>query len=53
MEEKNIADIDFLAQRVAQNLFLYEDNSQTAKADYISLLGLLMKKGVIFETLKH
>lgn len=41
-------DINHLAQKVAQNLFLYEDNLSTAKADYLSLLALLLKKGVIF-----
>lgn len=50
IDEQDIADIDFLAQRVAKNLFYYEDNIATAKSDYISLLGLLMKKGVIFES---
>ena len=44
-----VNDIDFLAQRVAENLFYYEDNIQTAKSDFVSLLGLLLKKGVIFE----
>lgn len=49
IDEQDIADIDFLAQRVAENLFYFEDNVETAKSDYISLLGLLIKKGVIFE----
>ena len=41
--------IDYLIQRVAQNLFYFEDNISTAKSDYITLIGLLMKKGVVFE----
>jgi hypothetical protein len=47
--EKNLADIDFFGQRVAESLLYFEDNLQTAKSDYISLIGLLLKKGVIFE----
>ena len=49
IEKEDLSDIDFLIQRIAQNLFYYEDNISTAKSDYISLIGLLMKKGVIFE----
>ena len=49
IEKGDLSDIDFLIQRIAQNLFYYEDNISTAKSDYISLIGLLMKKGVIFE----
>lgn len=49
LDEADIKDIDFLIQRVAQNLFYFEDNIATAKSDYISLIGLLMKKGVVFE----
>ena len=47
--ELDINEIDFLTQRVAQNMFFYEDNFETAKSDYVNLLGLLLKKGVIFE----
>jgi len=47
--DEEIKDIDFLAQRVALNLFYYENNVPTAKSDYIQLIGLLMRKGVIFE----
>jgi hypothetical protein len=49
LDEIDVNDIDFLIQRVAQNLFYFEDNVSTAKSDYISLIGLLMKKGVVFE----
>ena len=49
LDEADVKDIDFLIQRVAQNLFYFEDNISTAKSDYISLIGLLMKKGVVFE----
>lgn len=49
LEESDIEQIDFLIQRVAQNLFYFEDNISTAKSDYISLIGLLIKKGVVFE----
>jgi hypothetical protein len=49
LDEADINDIDFLIQRIAQNLFYFEDNTATAKSDYISLIGLLIKKGVVFE----
>ena len=49
-DEDIINNIDFLAQRVALNLFYFEDNLSTAKSDYIYLLGLLIKKGVIFDS---
>lgn len=49
LKEEDVKDIDFLVHRVAQNLFYFEDNLSTAKSDYISLIGLLIKKGVIFE----
>jgi hypothetical protein len=41
--------IEFLAQRIAQNLYVFEDNKETAKSDYIFLLGILMKKGILFK----
>ena len=49
LRKEDVQDIDFLTQRIAQNLFYFEDNIATAKNDYISLVGLLIKKGVIFE----
>ena len=53
LTDEDIKDIDFLVQRVAKNMFYFEDNISTAKSDYISLVGLLMKKGVIFEDAKE
>ena len=53
LTDEDVKDIDFLVQRVAQNMFYFEDNISTAKSDYISLVGLLMKKGVIFEDAKE
>lgn len=41
--------IDFLCQKIAQNMLLYEDNLSTAKADYITLIALLTKKGLILK----
>ncbi len=49
LTEEDIDDIDFLVHKVAQNLFYFEDNIETAKTDYICLIRLLMMKGVIFE----
>lgn len=49
LDETNINDIDYLIHRIAQNLFYYEDNISTAKTDYITLVGMLLKKGVVFE----
>ncbi len=49
LDDADVNDIDFLIQRVAENLFYFEDNISTAKSDYINLIGLLMKKGVVFE----
>jgi len=48
LEDANGSEIDLLVQKIAQNMFCYEDNISTAKSDYISLIGLLIKKGVIF-----
>lgn len=52
LTDDDVKDIDYLVQRVAQNLFYYEDNVSTAKSDFISLVGLLLKKEVIFEETK-
>ena len=41
------SDIDYLVKRIAQNMFLYKQNINTAKSDFITLIGLLMKKGLI------
>ena len=49
LPDECLEDIDFLVQRVAQNLYYHEDNLATAKSDYIFLVGMLMRKGVIFE----
>lgn len=46
------ADIDRLAHRVAQNMYYFKQNISTAKSDYILLLALLMRKGVIFKKQK-
>lgn len=42
-------DIDYLSQRIAQNMFYFEDNINTAKNDYILLLQILYKKGLILK----
>lgn len=44
LEDESIEDIDFLVQRVAQNLLYFEDNLETAKSDYITLVGMLLKR---------
>ncbi len=49
LTDEDLEEIDFLVQRVAQNLYYFEDNFATAKSDYITLVGLLMRKGVIFQ----
>ena len=46
------SEIDFLAHRIAQNMFYYKQNIQTAKTDYITLIGMLMKKGLILKEFK-
>ena len=51
LTQEDVKDVDFLIQRIAQNLFYYEDNLATAKCDYIALVALLIKKGVIFENI--
>lgn len=52
LKKSDVEDIDYLLQKIAQNLFYFEDNLSTAKSDYISLIGLLIKKGVVFENYK-
>lgn len=42
-------DIDYLSRRIAQNMFYFEDNINTAKNDYILLLQILYKKGLILK----
>ena len=44
--------MSFLAQRVAMNMFYYPNNIATAKADYMTLLAVLIKKGIIYEEYK-
>ncbi len=44
--------MSFLAQRVAMNMFYYPNNIATAKADYMTLLSVLIKKGIIYEKYK-
>lgn len=48
-EETINSDIEFLTQRIAQNMFYYENNINTAKTDYLCLIKMLIKKGVIFK----
>jgi len=43
------SDIDYLSKRIAQNMFYFEDNINTAKNDYILLLQILYKKGIILK----
>lgn len=50
--EEELKDINYLAQRVALNMYYFEGNINTAKSDYISLLGMLIQKGVIFSEFK-
>ena len=47
--DEELNDIDFLVQRVAKNMFLYPGNIETAKSDYMSLLGRLLQKGYILK----
>ena len=45
-------DLEYLAKRIAQNMYLYPGNINTAKSDYMQLVAMLIKKGVIFEKYK-
>lgn len=45
-----INDIEFLINRVVQNMFFFEGNIEVAKSDYLDLISLLLKKGVIYNT---
>ena len=51
--DKELKDIDFLVQRIAKNMYLYPRNIDTAKTDYISLLGRLLQKGYILKKYKN
>ncbi len=45
-------DLEFVVKRVAQNMLLYPENINTAKPDYVLLVAMLIKKGVIYEKYK-
>lgn len=47
---EHIKDIDYLINKIAQNMFRFENNIETAKSDYLDLISLLLKKGVIYDT---
>lgn len=49
---EDLNQIDYLAHRVAQNMFYWPENIGTAKTDYITLIGMLIKKGVILTEFK-
>jgi len=48
VSDDSINETEFLAKRVAQNMYLYPENVATAKSDYILLVALLIRKGVLF-----
>ena len=50
ISEVSNKEIDFLAKRIAENMFFYKENINTAKDDFITFLGILMKKGLILKT---
>ena len=50
ISEVSNKEIDYLAKRIAENMFFYKENINTAKDDFITFLGILMKKGLILKT---
>jgi hypothetical protein len=46
------AELDYLVHRIAQNMFYFKQNIVTAKTDYVTLIGLLIKKGVVLKEFK-
>ena len=47
---EHIKDVDYLINKITQNMFRFENNIETAKSDYLDLISLLLKKGVIYDT---
>jgi hypothetical protein len=45
-------ELEWLAQRIAMNMYYYPSNIETAKSDYISFIGLLIKHGLLFKKQK-
>lgn len=45
-------EIDFLAQRIAQNMYYYKRNIETAKTDFIFFVSILKKMGYLYKTKK-
>lgn len=43
------SEIEFLVQRVSQNMCYYKQHIRTAVSDYHFLVALLIKKGMIFK----
>ena len=52
ISESDMEEIEWLAKRVAQNMFYYKMNIERAKSDYIILIGKLIERGLIFEKYK-
>lgn len=49
LEAESLKDMDFLAHKIAKNMFYYPLNIETAHSDYITLIGMLIKAGVLFK----
>ncbi len=45
-------EIERLIQRVSKNMYYYRPNIETAKSDYHYLIGMLVKRGLLFKEFK-
>lgn len=45
----HLNDIEYLINRIVQNMVVYEDNINVIKSDYLDLISLLIKKGVVYK----
>lgn len=48
----DIQEMEWLAQRVAQNMFYFRTNINRAKTDYLILMAKLIEHGLLFKEFK-
>lgn len=47
--DTDIEDLDWLARKICDNLFVYTDNINTAKIDFLAFLKILSLNTIIFK----
>lgn len=51
--DTDINDLDYLARKICENLFIHTENVATARVDFLAFLKILKLNGIIFKHISN